>query len=76
MLKANLNEEGVNRHKEDEKIIALMTKRFDTLDKYLDAKFNEEANKMILKIDTNRTEFVDVRDKHDNQLNLLNEKLA
>eukprot|EP00347_Sterkiella_histriomuscorum_P013165 403365759 len=76
LLKANLNEEGVNRHKEDEKIIALMSKRFDTLDKFLDAKFNEEANKMILKVDTNRAEFVDVRDKHDNQLNLLNEKLA
>lgn len=76
LLKANLNEEAVHRHKEDEKIIALITKRFDTLDKYLEAKFGEEANKMILKIDTNRAEFVDVRDKHDNQLNLLNEKLA
>jgi hypothetical protein len=66
LLKANLNEESVNRHKEDEKIIALLSKRMDALDKFLEAKFNEEANKMIVRIDTNRAEFIDVRDKHDN----------
>jgi hypothetical protein len=65
-LKSHLNEESVQRHKEDEKIIALIGKKFDTLDKYLEAKFSEEAQKMILKVDTNRAEFIDVRDKHDN----------
>lgn len=61
-----MNEESVNRHKEDEKIIALITKRLDALDKYLEAKFPEEANKLILKIDTNRMEFIDVRDRQEN----------
>jgi len=31
---------------------------------------------MIVRIDTNRMEFINVRDKHDNHLNLLDEKLA
>jgi hypothetical protein len=76
LLKANQNEESANRHREDEKIIALIGKKFDTLDKYLEAKFSEEANKMIVRIDTNRSEFLKVRDKHENQLELLTEKLT
>jgi len=68
LMKAIQNEESANRHKEDEKIIALLTKKFDTLDKYLEAKFSEEANRMIVRIDTNRAEFLKVRDSHDNQL--------
>lgn len=56
--------------------MALISKKFDTLDKYLEAKFSEEANKMILKIDTFRTEYINTRDKHENQLALLNEKLT
>ena len=71
-----MNEESVHRHREDEKILALIDKKFNTLDKYLEAKFSEEAEKMIVRIDTNRMEFINVRDKHDNHLNLLDEKLA
>ncbi|CDW91573.1 UNKNOWN [Stylonychia lemnae] len=76
LLKANLNEESVHRHREDEKILALIAKNNEILQKYLEAKFSEEAEKMIVRIDTNRMEFINVRDKHDNHLNLLDEKLA
>ena len=46
------------------------------MEKYLESKFPEEANRLILRMDTHRAEFIDIRDKHDNQLNYLNEKLA
>lgn len=52
-----------------------MDKRFDSLEKYLEAKFPEEANKMILLINTNRAEFIDARDRHENALMVLAEKL-
>ena len=46
------------------------------MDRYLEAKFPEEANKLIMKIDTNKAEAIDVRDRHDNQLTFLQDKLT
>jgi gas vesicle protein len=52
----------------------MVNKRFDSMEKILEARLGEEVNKLILKIDMNRAEFIDVRDNHDNKLMVLEER--
>ena len=75
-LKAHLNEEALYRNREDEKILALLNKRFEVMEKYLDSKFKEEELKMTLKVDTNHTECHKTRDIHDNHIQVLYDKLG
>lgn len=65
-LKAHLNEEAQYRNREDEKILSILNKRFEIMDKYLEGKFKEEELKMIMKIDTNLTECHKTRDLQAN----------
>ncbi len=44
----------------------MANKRFDALEILLEGRLGAEVEKLILKIDMNRTEFVKVRDSHDN----------
>ena len=76
LLKAHLNEEALYRNREDEKILALLNKRFEVMEKYLESKFKEEELKMTLKVDTNLTECHKTRDIHDNHIQVLQDKLG
>jgi len=66
LVKATMNEESVLRHREDEKIISTMNRRFDSIEKIVGGKLGEEVEKLVLKIETNRIEFTDLRDLHSN----------
>jgi hypothetical protein len=46
----------------------MVGKRCDALDKLIVSKIGESENKMVMKMDTNRAEFIDVRDSHDNRI--------
>lgn len=43
-------------------------KRFDALEKLFEGKIGEEVNKLIMRIEMNRAEFIDLRDGHENRL--------
>ena len=46
----------------------MANKRFDAMEKLIEGKIGEESNKLIMKIDMNRAEFIDIRDNHENRL--------
>lgn len=75
LLKANQNEESAIRIRENEKIVNMANKRFDALEKLLEGRLGEEANKIIMQMETNRTEFIACRDSHENKLKTLEEKM-
>lgn len=75
LLKANLNEESAQRHREDDKIIQIMNKRVDAMERYLETKMPEESNRLLMLIDKNRLEYLDSRDNHDKAIAQIESKI-
>jgi hypothetical protein len=46
----------------------MANKRFDALEKMFLGKLGEEVNRLVMHIETNRAEFIDTRDSHENRL--------
>jgi hypothetical protein len=75
LLKANLNEESASRHREDDRIIQIMNKRVDALERLLESKMPEEVNRLVMMIEKNRLEFLDSRDNTEKQITLIESKI-
>jgi hypothetical protein len=75
LLKANLNEESAQRHREDDRIIQIMNRRVDAMERLLETKMPEETSRVLMLIEKNRLEFLDARDTHDKQIQELEAKL-
>jgi DNA-directed RNA polymerase beta subunit len=75
LLKANLNEESAQRHREDDKIIQIMNKRVDAMERLLESKMPEEVNRLVMLIEKNRLEFLDARDNQEKQLAAMEGKI-
>jgi hypothetical protein len=75
LLKANLNEESAQRHREDDKIIQIMNKRIEAMERYLENKVPEESNRLLMLIEKNRLEYLDSRDNHDKAIAQLEAKI-
>jgi hypothetical protein len=76
LLKANLNEESAQRHREDDRIIQIMNKRVEAVERLMDSKMPEEVNRLIMQIEKNRLEFLDSRDNLEKQIAVLENKEA
>mmetsp|Transcript_10159 Transcript_10159/g.7622 ORF Transcript_10159/g.7622 Transcript_10159/m.7622 type:complete len:149 (-) Transcript_10159:501-947(-) len=76
LVKATMNEESVMRNREDERIIASANKRMDALERILKSNLGTEIEKLVLRIESNRAEFLDTRDLHANKLLVLEEQMA
>lgn len=74
-MKATLNEESAQRHREDDKIIQIMNRRVDAMERLLETKMPEETSRVLMLIEKNRLEFLDARDTHDKQIAELELKL-
>ena len=74
LLKANLNEEAANRHREDDKIIQIMNKRVEALERVFDSRLPEEHTKLTMVLEKNRLEFLDAKDDHDKMLKAVDQK--
>ena len=70
-----MNEESAQRNREDEKIIQIMNKRVDAMERYLESKMPEEINRLVMLIDKNRLEFLDSRDDHSKMIEKLESQL-
>lgn len=46
----------------------MANKRFDAIEKLLEGRLGEEVEKLILRMETNRAEFIDIRDNHEGRL--------
>ena len=74
LLKANLNEESAQRHREDDRIIQIMNKRVEAVERLMDSKMPEEVNRLVMQIEKNRLEFLDSRDNLEKQIAVLETK--
>jgi len=70
-----LNEESAQRHREDDKIIQIMNKRIEAMERYLENKVPEESNRLLMLIEKNRLEYLDSRDTHDKAIAQLESKI-
>ena len=48
LMKANLNEESAQRHREDDKIIQIMNKRVEAVERMMESKMPEEVNRLVM----------------------------
>ena len=75
LLKANLNEESAQRHREDDRIIQIMNKRVEAVERLMESKMPEEVNRLVMQIEKNRLEFLDSRDNMEKQIAVLETKM-
>ena len=70
-----MNEEAANRHREDDRIIQIMNKRVEALERMFDSKMPAEYNKIVMLVEKNRLEFLDARDDQEKQISQIEAKL-
>ena len=74
LLKASLNEEAVTRIREDQKLLDLLGKRVDIVEKYVGERVGETEGRLVMRMDGHRAEWVENRDKVDNRVGMLEER--
>lgn len=65
LLRATLNEETAQRHREDDRILQVVNKRVEGLEKVLESRLPQEHEQLVMLIDKNRLEFLNARDDHE-----------
>ena len=65
LLKANINAETAERHRDIERIAKANDQRCTAIEKLINSKVGEEMGRLNLRIEINRNEFINSRDKQE-----------
>ena len=74
LTKAVYNKENAERHRADETMSIALGQRLDAVDKMLTSRLTDEIEKMNVRVETHRAEFVEVRDNHEERLQQVHTK--
>ena len=74
LLRASINRETAERHLENERLTKMCKKLVDAAQLNVESQLGQEVEKLIMRIEMNKTEFTLLRDKHESRLQHLHQK--